>query len=56
MNLVFELGHKAFEGNLNDSRSLIRLIDSLQEICKAKDSFFPSVKPLIIMDAGVATR
>ena len=52
----FELGHKTFEGNLNDSRSLVRLIDSLQEICKTEDSLFALVKPLIIMDAGVATK
>ena len=52
----FELGHKTFDGNLNDSQSLVKMIDSLQKICTKDDELISSVKPLIIVDAGVATK
>jgi len=52
----FELGHKTFDGNLNDSQSLVKMIDSLQKICTKDDELISSVKPLIIVDAGVATQ
>ena len=52
----FELGHKTFDGNLNDSQSLVKMVDSLQKICAKGDELISSVKPLIIVDAGVATQ
>lgn len=52
----FELGHKTFDGNLNDSESLIKMIDSLQKIFPEGDELISPAKPLIIIDAGVATR
>lgn len=52
----FELGHKTFEGNLNDSQSPVKMIDSLQKICTKDDELISPVKPLVIVDAGVATQ
>jgi transposase len=47
----FEMTHKVFEGNLNDGKSLLRMIEALN--ATATDS---QEKPLVVMDAGVATR
>lgn len=47
----FEQAHKVFEGTLNDSKSLLRMIEELNAaVADDKE------KPLIVMDAGVATR
>lgn len=46
----FELAHKVFEGSLNDSKSLLLMIGALSiAVAEGKE------KPLIVMDAGVAT-
>jgi transposase len=46
----FELTHKVFEGSLHDSKSLLRMIGELNAaVANGKE------KPLIVMDAGVAT-
>jgi transposase len=47
----FEMTHKVFEGNLNDSKSLLRMIEAMN--VTVDDS---KKKPLIVMDGGVATR
>jgi transposase len=47
----FELCHKVFEGSLHDGKSLLRMIGELNAV--AGDG---KEKPLIVMDAGVATR
>jgi len=47
----FELLHKVFEGSLNDSKSLLRMIGELNTVVADGKE-----KPLIVMDAGVATR
>lgn len=47
----FELAHKIFEGSLNDSKSLLRMIGELNTVVADGKE-----KPLIVMDAGVATR
>ena len=52
----FELGHKTFEGNLNDSKSLIEMVELLGKISSEDEHLASSVKPLIIIDAGVATK
>jgi len=52
----FELGHKTFEGNLNDSKSLVEMVELLGDISSEDDNLPSSMKPLIIVDAGVATR
>lgn len=47
----FGMAHKVFEGNRNDSKSLVEMITELNAaITPGKE------KPLVIMDAGVATR
>lgn len=53
----FELGHKIFEGNQNDAKSLLTMIDELDRMHAAKQKGLDSlIKPLVVMDAGVATR
>jgi transposase len=47
----FEMTHKVFEGTLNDGKSLLRMIEELNAV--AADG---QAKPLVVMDAGVATR
>ena len=49
----FELTHKIFEGNQTDSKTLVHMIKSLQD---QLDSNLLSEKPLVIVDAGVATK
>ena len=47
----FEMAHKIFEGTLNDSKSLLEMIRELNAtVADGKK------KPLVVMDAGVATR
>jgi transposase len=52
----FELAHQTFEGNKNDSKSLIEMIESLRRIVDDDDTLFSTVKPIVIVDAGVATK
>jgi len=47
----FEMAHKVFEGSLNDSKSLVEMIGELQRAMTPGGE-----KPLVVMDAGVATR
>ncbi len=47
----FELAHKIFEGNLNDGKSLLEIIAELNGIVADGGK-----KPLVVMDAGVASR
>ena len=47
----FGMAHKVFDGNMSDSKSLVEMIDSLKEELKSDLH-----TPLIIMDAGVATK
>lgn len=47
----FEMVHKVFEGNLHDSKSLLEIIGELNAIVADGKE-----KPLVVMDAGVATR
>jgi transposase len=47
----FEMAHKVFEGSLNDSKSLLKIIGELNAaVGEGKE------KPLVVMDAGVASR
>ena len=47
----FEMAHKVFEGTRNDGKSLVEMIGELNAaVAPGKE------KPLVIMDAGVATR
>ena len=49
----FELTHQIFEGNQTDSKTLVHMIKTLQ---KQLDADMLSEKPLVIVDAGVATK
>lgn len=47
----FEMAHKVFEGNRNDGKSLVEMIAELNAVADPGKE-----KPLVVMDAGVATR
>ncbi len=47
----FEIAHKIFEGNRNDGKSLVDMIEELNAAAALGIE-----KPLVVMDAGVATR
>lgn len=47
----FEVAHKIFEGNRNDGKSLVEMITELNAAVARGEK-----KPLVVMDAGVATR
>jgi len=47
----FEITHKVFEGNRNDGKSLVEMIAELNAAAASSGE-----KPLVVMDAGVATR
>jgi transposase len=47
----FEMAHKVFEGTLNDGKSLLEMIGELNAVVAGGKE-----KPLVVMDAGVATR
>jgi transposase len=47
----FEMAHKVFEGNRNDGKSLVDMIAELNATIAPGTE-----KPLVVMDAGVATR
>jgi transposase len=49
----FELTHQIFEGNQTDSKTLVHMIETLQ---KQLDPDLLSEKPLVVVDAGVATK
>jgi len=52
----FELAHQTFEGNKNDSKSLVDMLESLRRIVDDDDTLFSTVKPIVVVDAGVATK
>jgi hypothetical protein len=47
----FEMAHRVFDGSLNDSKSLLKMIGDLNATVGNRTE-----KPLVVMDAGVATR
>ena len=49
----FELAHRVFEGNQSDSASLVTMLAELQKMLPAQSA---SVRPLVILDGGIATR
>lgn len=51
----FELAHRTFKGNTNDSRTLLDMIRELKEAGTPDTALAAAVKPLVIMDSGVAT-
>ena len=52
----FELAHQVFEGNRNDSTTLVEMVRSLEGVVKEERDLFTAGKPLVVVDAGVATR
>jgi hypothetical protein len=52
----FVLAHKVFEGTMNDGKSLLQMIADLQTLTAERDLFSASQKPLVVMDAGIATK
>jgi transposase len=51
----FELGHKVFEGNKSDSKSLIDMIDAMDQSCLRSQSN-DGTKPIVILDGGISSR
>jgi len=49
----FELTHQIFEGNKTDSKTLLHMIETLQKQLEPESLF---EKPLVVVDAGVATK
>jgi len=52
----FELAHTTFPGKTNDSTTLVRIVNHLKQITESDGSLDSTVKPLVIVDAGVATK
>lgn len=52
----FELGHEIFEGNRNDSTTLVEMLTTMQDVVHEEASLFSWAKPMVIMDAGIATK
>lgn len=54
----FELGHKVFEGNQSDSKSLVKMLETLEEAVTDTDcgGDAGAVKPIVILDGGIATH
>lgn len=51
----FELAHRVFEGNKSDSKSVVDMVGDLEKLVE-RETLFSAQKPLVIMDAGIATR
>lgn len=51
----FELGHKIFEGNQSDSKSLVEMIQTLDACTEVRKDSAHS-KPIVIVDGGIASR
>jgi len=52
----FELTHQVFEGNRSDSKTLVEIVERLGDVIEQDDELRVSEKPLVIVDAGVATK
>ena len=51
----FSLAHRTFEGNKNDSKTLVDMVKSMQEITQEDESLLKA-KPVVVVDAGIATQ
>lgn len=51
----FELGHKVFEGNQSDSKSLVEMVETLNA-CTGLGKDSAQGKPIVIVDGGIASR
>ena len=52
----FELAHRVFEGNQNDGKSLVAMVEEMQQILGPEERPPGTAKPLIILDGGVGTQ
>jgi len=54
----FELGHKIFAGNRNDATTLSEMIDDMEKLAAREETRLleGEAKPLVVMDAGLATK
>jgi transposase len=52
----FELAHRVFAGNQNDGKSLVEMVEELQQILGPEERAKGAAKPLIILDGGVGTQ
>ncbi len=56
-NNGFELGHKVFEGNRNDSTTITDMLTELNGAVSCPDDvLLNELKPLVILDGGIATK
>jgi transposase len=51
----FELAHRTFKGNTHDAQTLLTMIEELRKASTPDDALAAAIKPLVIMDSGVAT-
>ena len=52
----FILFHKTFAGNMSDSKSLLEMVSAMQACSEESNFFSNQVRPLVIVDAGIATK
>ncbi len=52
----FVLFHKTFAGNMSDSKSLLEMVSMMQSYSKESDLFSSQIRPVVIVDAGIATQ
>ena len=52
----FELAHETFPGNANDSRTLLTVLRRLEQLTRDDALLESTDRPLVIVDAGIATR
>lgn len=56
-NNGFEVGHKIFEGNRNDAATVSDMLTDLKNaVGKTGDVLLDTIKPLVILDGGIATK
>ena len=52
----FELAHRVFAGNQHDGKSLVAMVEEMQQILGPEERSPDAAKPLIILDGGVGTQ
>jgi len=52
----FVLFHKTFAGNMSDSKSLLEMVSAMEACSKESNLFSSQAQPVVIVDAGIATR
>jgi transposase len=55
-NNGFEIGHKIFEGNRNDSTTIEEMLVELKKVSICDDTLFEEIKPVVVLDGGIATK